>query len=566
MRFRSLLSLWLTAVLASCTALFLPPEERVPTTLELSPAELVVSDGETLSVSALLLDQHGDPFEAIPPEMPVEWSVTDPELAVVQPGLVRGLKQGTGTLIVRVGDLTTGAKLTVRGVPRFLRPQGDTLRTGVVGRLVPTPVAVRVVDRLGTGVADIPVTFKVTAGAGSVAAATVKSDAAGIARVAWTLGPKAGSNALEATAGPLKDEVIRFGALAAPDLIAKLDRIAGDQQQAVAGSPLAKELVVKAVDKNGNIVPSTPVIWSADGGTVVPVSSVTDSLGIARARWTLGTLAGSMTAVARAGGQEVKFAASAVPGPPARLRIVKGDQQTGTEFRPLRDSLVVQVSDSYGNAIPGIPVAWDVTHGGGSVAVARTSTTDASGIARAVWTVGVSLPNAVTATAISQTVTFRAVARPLVPRDTLTIGGGLKYLEVDLTRDTLIVATGDMVAVYFSAYLLDGTLVERIEAKVNSPLRFIVGSGHVIRGFDQGVLGMRKDAIRRLFVPPELGYREGTAVNIPPNSLLVFDVRMVEIVKLGNGTGTGGTGDPSGSRLPGVPRPSLRVPQSGDSG
>ena len=561
---RSAAALSLALALASCTVLFLPPEDKVPTALELSPSEIVLRDQESVPLTLTLLDQNGDVIEEIPGALPVEWTVSDPEIALLRDGALKGQKQGQGFVQVKVGDLLAVSPLRVLGVPRFLRSSGAAARTGVAGRPLSEPVAVRVVDRMGAGVAEVSVTFEVTGGSGSLSSATVKSDTAGYARTVWTLGPKTGENSLEARADSLKDEVLRFTATAGADVVARLDRVSGDAQKGGAGTELVQDLVVKAFDRNGNVVPGAAVSWTADGGTVSALWPQTDELGVARAKWTLSTSARALNASARSGTSEAKFTATSVPGAPASLRIVSGNGQGGPEFLALPDSLAVRVADAYDNPVPGVPITWLVTRGGGSVAAPRPAVTAPNGLAKASWTLGVSLPNAVTAGAAGMSVAFNSVPTPLVPRDTLRTPSGVRYLEVNLSRDTLIVETGNLVSVYFSAYLLDGTLIERITEKVDPPLRFIVGSGQVIVGFDEGAIGMRKGSVRRLFVAPELGYRDGTLDHIPPNSTLVFDVQVVEILKLNGGT-TGGSGGATPARLPGAGKRPGEVSYNGDS-
>ena len=58
---------------------------------------------------------------------------------------------------------------------------------------------------------------------------------------------------------------------------------------------------------------------------------------------------------------------------------------------------------------------------------------------------------------------------------------------------------------------------------------FVLGTGQVIPGWDQGLVGMRMDGERRLIIPPELAYGSARRELIPPNATLVFDIQLVTL-------------------------------------
>ncbi|XP_049282196.1 peptidyl-prolyl cis-trans isomerase FKBP2 [Anopheles funestus] len=88
---------------------------------------------------------------------------------------------------------------------------------------------------------------------------------------------------------------------------------------------------------------------------------------------------------------------------------------------------------------------------------------------------------------------------------------------------------GDLVHMHYTGTLEDGTEFDSSIPRGN-PLTFTLGMGQVIKGWDQGLLGMCEGEKRKLVIPPELGYGErGAGEKIPPNSVLIFEVELVKI-------------------------------------
>ena len=106
------------------------------------------------------------------------------------------------------------------------------------------------------------------------------------------------------------------------------------------------------------------------------------------------------------------------------------------------------------------------------------------------------------------------------------------YAQTDLVVGTGATATqGRTVTVSYTGWLYDPAKTESKGAQFdsNANFSFPLGVRQVIAGWDQGVVGMRVGGMRRLIIPPNLGYGAQAVGTIPPNSTLVFDIMLLAV-------------------------------------
>ena len=109
----------------------------------------------------------------------------------------------------------------------------------------------------------------------------------------------------------------------------------------------------------------------------------------------------------------------------------------------------------------------------------------------------------------------------------VTLPNGLKYEDV-LVGEGALAENGKMVAVHYTGRLTDGTQFDSSEGR--EPYSLKLGAGTVIKGWEEGLKGMRAGGKRKLTIPPDMGYgARGFPPVIPPNATLLFDVELVSV-------------------------------------
>jgi len=109
-----------------------------------------------------------------------------------------------------------------------------------------------------------------------------------------------------------------------------------------------------------------------------------------------------------------------------------------------------------------------------------------------------------------------------------SLPSGLEYADLKVGTGPEA-RSGQTVTVHYTGWLTNG---KKFDSSVDrhEPFKFSLGAGEVIRGWDEGVAGMKVGGKRQLKVPPQLGYgSRGAAGVIPPNATLIFDVELLGV-------------------------------------
>ena len=109
----------------------------------------------------------------------------------------------------------------------------------------------------------------------------------------------------------------------------------------------------------------------------------------------------------------------------------------------------------------------------------------------------------------------------------ITTKSGLKYIEVKV-GDGKIAKKGDSVTVHYTGMFKDGKKFDSSLDR-NKPFTFELGQGEVIKGWDEGVAGMKEGGKRKLIIPTDLAYGPKGRGPIPPNAELHFDVELLKV-------------------------------------
>ena len=291
---------------------------------------------------------------------------------------------------VNTPTFTTSIEFTATsGLASVIVAFAGDQQSGTAGTALGGPLVARVLDSNGIPVVGYAVTWSTTDGA--LSGQTSVTDANGNVTANYTLSTRAGTNRVTVNAGTITGSPLTFSALSLAGPASKIALVSGDGQTAQAGQAFGNAFTVRVTDKYGNPVSGKLVQFGAQatGATITPNVFTTGTDGLAQAKMTAGTVAGSeVFAAAAFDTTNAPLAGSPVlvnltvtgGGTLYHLTVVSGGGQSGTVSTQLTKALQVKLT-SGATPVAGQKITFGVALGDGVVAQAIV-TTDANGLAQ----------------------------------------------------------------------------------------------------------------------------------------------------------------------------------------
>jgi hypothetical protein len=325
--------------------------------------------GDTVHLAVTATDHRGNALVGAEPV----WSSSDSSIASVDStGSVLAMSGGMALITVTVGGKAARARVLVSQQPSALKVSDSVFRVPEGER---SHTAAHVVDARGQEIPNLLARWH--SANPSIAVIDSLGNVVGIApgRTMFTA-------AYEGLAVQVPAEVY--------PVPASLTLLKGDGQRALAGRKVAQPVTVQVVSRSGRPVEGVPVRFVLEEGAGVtdPTVDSSDTQGIARASWTLGSAAGRQSLSISAEGVSSPTVITAEAEPVAantRLAVVS-EQLEGPASAPLPEPAVVRVTDLSGVALMDVPVSWSADDGGS--VVAAEARTDSLGQTRARWSLG----------------------------------------------------------------------------------------------------------------------------------------------------------------------------------
>jgi hypothetical protein len=433
-------------------------------------SDIVMRDGEQRAISARAVDRRG----YVVPGLSATWRTMD--TAVLRMDSIEvwtALRPGKALLEATIEGVRAQTQVVVVPTAYALKVVSGDRQRAPVRTGLPLPVVVRVVSRHGLPIPKTKVLFRPEYGDGVTEPDTATTDMEGRAKTIWRLGSIPGLRRLLVSSEGVDSALI---------VVADADPVPGETrlaaldtgQRADIGAKLARPVGIRLTDTTGRPLSDVPVAWVAlDGGSIQGLAPRTDSLGEARAEWTLSNRSGKQRVRAQIGVTRavppILLSAFAVSGAAEKAWIVGGNAQTGRVGVPLPRKVAIKVVDRAGNAVPNAVVLFAPVRGSVSDSAVVA---DSNGVARAAWTLDKE-PGA-----HSMSVRVEGLERPLIVNATARPGAAA---AIELTPREAVGAPGKVLAGGVQARVTDefgnvvrgATVLFKASAGALSPARVI---------------------------------------------------------------------------------------------
>ncbi len=279
----------------------------------------------------------------------------------------------------------TETQLVAYGLFPAVNPSAGNNQTGNAGTTLPVPITIVATNPYtGSPVSGVTVTFSDGGKHGTFSSPTAVTNSNGQASSSYKLPTLPQTVTITVSSPGYASATFTEQDNVGP--VASLAVVSGSKQVGTVGTTLPLPIVIRAKDAVGNLVTGVSVSFTdGSGGTFNPNPAITASTGQATTSYTLPTVAKSLTVVASSGSVSVNVSEQATAGAATTMSVVQGNSQTAHVNTKLPKSLVVGVSDKYGNGITGVTVTFTDNGAAGTFST-TTPVTNAHGQATVTYT------------------------------------------------------------------------------------------------------------------------------------------------------------------------------------
>lgn len=323
--------------------------------------------GDTLRYVATVTDKHGAALVGAW----LQWSSSDTAVAHVDStGIVVARRRGTATIRAAAGERVAEARVLVAPRLAHIGVADTAIRVTETSSRI---LAARGLDARGYPIVGARIRWRTSDSSVAMVdtAGTVRGVGAGSAVISAQV------DTFHATIGVVVEPVPH-----------QLIVVSGDSQSAPAGAPLTGNVTIRVESRRGRPLPGVPVRFTLrDGGSLQVSNPSSDSAGIVRASWTLGSTPGAQALHATVDGLEPGVVLVADAEPDARnVRVTSFVGDTVEAGASSAVAVSIRATDSLGRLLVGLPVTW--TAGDSGSIVARGPRTDSLGESHALWSPG----------------------------------------------------------------------------------------------------------------------------------------------------------------------------------